>query len=335
MEYAIETINLKKRYPQAKRYRDFLLHLFKKELITAIDGISLTVSRGELFGLLGPNGAGKTTLIKILSTLVLPTSGKAFVNGYDVEKEGKKVRKDIGYVICEERSNYWRLTGRQNLEFFATLNNLSSIEAKKRIDELLALVELTDDSNRLFKDYSTGMKQKLAIARGLLTNPPIVFLDEPTKSLDPKVAKHLREFIKNKICIEQGKTVVFSTHNLVEAEELCDRIAILDKGHLKACGSIQEIRNILAFTRKYILKVDRLTGELQAKLKNLEVIKDIAVPSQEQESIIEIIFKNGKQEQDLFQIIREVNLAGVKIQAFYPKEASLEEIFDQLTEGGK
>ena len=192
----------------------------KKKLI-ALKDINIRVNKGELFGLLGPNGAGKTTLIKILSGLILPNQGNAYVSGYDLARDGKQARRVVGYVVSEERSFYWRLTGRQNLKFFAILNNLSLSEAKYRIDEVIALTGLDDAADRMFKDYSSGMKQKLAIARGLITHPQILLMDEPTKSLDPLAAMNLRRLIKENIVGENKKTVFLATHNLSEAEELC------------------------------------------------------------------------------------------------------------------
>ncbi len=167
MTYCIETEDLSHRFSVIKSYRDLLLHPFAKKEITALREITVGVRKGELFALLGPNGAGKTTLIKILSTLILPSSGKAFVNGLDVTKHDREVRKKIGYVVADERSFYWRLTGRQNLRFFAALNNLAPGDTAGRIRSLFGLVGLEQDADRMFKDYSSGMRQKLAIARGL------------------------------------------------------------------------------------------------------------------------------------------------------------------------
>jgi ABC-2 type transport system ATP-binding protein len=230
MSHIIETFDLTKRYPQIKRYHEIVIHPFQKREITALDGVNIRVKRGEVFGLLGPNGAGKTTLIKTLCTLLLPNEGRALVNGYDIVKEEREVKRCIGYVVNDERSFYWRLTGRQNLGFFAMLNNLTPDRANRRIDEVLQLVGLEANGDKRVKDYSTGMKQKLAIARGMLSDPEVLFLDEPTRSLDPMIAKSLREFIRRNIAEGQGKTVFLSTHNLGEAEELCDRLAIIDRG---------------------------------------------------------------------------------------------------------
>jgi len=214
-------------------------------VITSLDSVSINVSEGEVVGLLGPNGAGKSTLIKILCTLILPTEGKAYVNGYDVVKESGQVRESLGFVTTDERSFYWRLTGRENLQFFATLHNIRSDRARKKVEELLDVVHLKGRADELFLNYSAGMKQKMAIARGLINDPIVLFMDEPTRSLDPGAAKNLRDFIKDHIVKDQGKTVFICTHQLDEAEQLCDRVAILDDGRIKAIGDPKELKSSL------------------------------------------------------------------------------------------
>jgi len=255
MKAVIETFNLTKHYPKIKGYKDLALHPFRKQYTVALKNVNLRIEEGCFFGLLGPNGAGKTTLIKILSTLVLPTEGKAFVNGYDVVQQHRHVRQSIGLVVNDERSFYWRLTARQNLDFFATLNNLSSPEKEGRIDEVLHITELYKDANRRFSDFSTGMKQRLAIARGLLSDPAIIFLDEPTRSLDPLSARHLRKFIKEEIVCKHNRTALLATHNLYEAEDFCTHIAIINNGAIKACGPIDDIKAQIKSGRSYILRL--------------------------------------------------------------------------------
>lgn len=335
MKYAIEIVDLVKNYQPLKKYKDYFISPFKRNIIPALKGVNLKIEEGEFFGLLGPNGAGKTTLIKILATLILPTSGKACVAGYDVAKEDRLVRKSIGYVISEERSSYWRLTGRQNLEFFASLNNLKGAEAKKRIDELLEITELENDADRYFKDYSSGMKQKLGIARGMLTDPQVLFLDEPTKSLDPITARHLRDFIKKEIVLRQGKTVLFATHNLVEAESLCDKIAIIDKGVIKTCGSLSEIRKILIRKKRFIIIFEKIEERAVEKLKSIKSITDIKIPasSSQEDNTCEIELDGDGQE--ISGIIKELALLDIKLLSFYPVIPSLEEIFSHVTEKGE
>jgi ABC-2 type transport system ATP-binding protein len=325
--YAIQSFNLTKKFPKTKRYRDLLFHPFKQEKITVLKNINLQVKKGELFGLLGPNGAGKTTLIKILCTLILPNEGKVYINGLDVTKNPKKVRKLIGYVVADERSFYWRLTGRQNLAFFATLQNFNSIQRESRIQEVLRIVRLEDKADEMFMKYSTGMKQKLAIARGILTNPKILFMDEPTRSLDPLAAQELRSFIKEKIVKEQGKTVFLATHNLQEAEELCDRIAIIDQGEIKACGTREEIEKVLGVRQRYVVKLDSSNG-IKGRLQRLITDNQFVLLSTEllkDGLLVEIESVNGKK--NISGLIRDITMAGGRISACYPKENSLHEVF--------
>lgn len=229
----IEIVNLKKEFK--KGTKSFL----------ALDNINLRIMDAELFCLLGPNGAGKTTLMKILSTIILPTTGCAFINGYNVVKEEEKVRSLIGLLSADERSFYARLTLRQNLYFFASLYNLKPKQAKKRIEELISLLEIEVDIDKKFQECSTGIKQRLTVVRALLSNPKIIFIDELTKSLDPLVAQTIRKFVKEELVTRQKKTVLFATHNLKEAEELSDRLAIMDKGKILACGTIDELRQTI------------------------------------------------------------------------------------------
>lgn len=206
----------------------------------ALKAVDLSVAEGEVFALLGPNGAGKTSLVKILCSLVLPNGGRARVAGYDVVMKQEHSRRCLSLVLGEERSFYWRLTGRENLEFFGALYGLSQEVTAARI----VLAADTLGLNRLdvrYQEYSTGTKQRLALARSFLNDSRVVFMDEPTRSLDPEAAGLLRRAIKD-FASRDGRTVFFTTHNTLEAEALADRIGILVGGRLKACGTLEELR---------------------------------------------------------------------------------------------
>jgi len=244
--YSIETEDLTKRFMLDRGFLDFIRNSGKNDSITTLDRVNIRVQEGEVLGLLGPNGAGKSTLIKILCTLILPSEGKAYVSGWDVVKDGQKARSSIGFITTDERSFYWRLSGRENLQFFAMLHNLPGKMARARVEELLDIVNLKNRADEPFFGYSAGMKQRLAIARGLLNDPAVLFMDEPTRSLDPGAARNLRSFIKEHIVGERGKTVFISTHQLDEAEQLCDKIAILDEGRIKAHASPSELKGSLS-----------------------------------------------------------------------------------------
>ncbi len=334
MSYVIETINLTKRFPQLKSYRELLMHPIRRKHITALENVNIQVKKGEIFGLLGPNGAGKTTLIKILCTLVLPSEGSAFVNGYDVTRDGHQIRKLFGYVISEERSFYWRLTGRQNLKFFAKLNNLSTWQMNRRIREVVELTGLEDYIDKRFHDYSTGMKQKLAIARGMLTDPQILILDEPTRSLDPVTANNLRRFIKDVIVSEKKKTVVIATNNMQEAEELCNRIAIINKGRVKYCGLLEEVKRIMNDKDRYVLRLQGTFNYLHKKLNSLNFNGIIVSLSPESSSnngsLCRLKVNSGKE--NITEIVERLIMSGIKMESCYPEESSLNEIFARITE---
>ncbi len=207
----------------------------------ALEDISFSLDKGRILGVLGPNGAGKTTLLKILATLILPDKGSVVINGcrLGIDDDDDKIKSFIGLVSSQERSFYWRLTGRQNLEFFAAMYGLEN--AKGKIEELFDLFEIDYQDNR-FDSYSTGMKQKFALMRGLLNDPGLLLLDEPTRSLDYTTALNLRNFIKENLVRKKGKTVIFTTHNMDEAMDFCDLFMILHKGRLYAMGTLDELR---------------------------------------------------------------------------------------------
>jgi ABC-2 type transport system ATP-binding protein len=238
MSYAIETNNLTKYFIPGS----FLDPFKKAQLIKAVDNVNISIEESKIFGLLGPNGAGKTTLIKLLCGLILPDSGGALLAGYDILKESQKIKSIIGLVNGDERSFYWRLTGRQNLEFFASLYDLDKRKARSRIEELANLLQI-DNLNRRFMEYSTGEKHRLAIARGLLHNPQIIFMDEPTKSLDPNASFNLRNLIREVLVDKLKRTVFLTTHQTKEAEELADYLAIMDEGKIKTFGTLAELKS--------------------------------------------------------------------------------------------
>jgi ABC-2 type transport system ATP-binding protein len=222
---SIETIDLRKEFKNT----------------VAVDGINLKVKKGEVFALLGPNGAGKTTTISMLCTILKPTSGVAFVNGFDIVKEQDEVRKSIG-IVFQDPSLDDRLTGRENLEVHTALYGVK--DRKKRIKEVLELVDLVDKSDMLVKTYSGGMKRRLEIARGLIHHPEILFLDEPTLGLDPQTRSRIWEYIKS-LAENEGITIVLTTHYMDEAENLCDRIAIMDYGKIIALGTPEHLKRSL------------------------------------------------------------------------------------------
>ncbi len=231
MGFAIETHNLTKVFRKSRNSET-----------VAVDGVSLTVPTGSVLVILGPNGAGKTTLLRILAGLVLPSAGKAKICGLDITQENGRAKSLVGVSLGDDRSLYVRLSGRQNLEFFAALHGMSRREAQQRIDELGNLLDIPLDQS--VQVSSSGIRQRILIARALLHDPAVLLLDEPTKSLDPASAQGLRGFIKETLADGLGKTVLIATHNLAEAESLGDQIAIMKDGRIHGCGSLDTLRGI-------------------------------------------------------------------------------------------
>ena len=234
----IVTKDLSKTY-RVKIPKGFLKSTYKE--IRALENVNLSISEGEIFGLLGPNGAGKTTLIKILTTLLLPDKGEAWVNGYNVVKDAEKVKASIGVMLMGERSLYWKLTGRENLEYFGSLYRIPTNVLRKRINWVIDFLGIQDFVDRLVEGYSSGQKMLLAFAKSLINDAPILFLDEPTVTMDPRNAAMIRNLI-NKLNKEHNKTILLTTHLMHEAEQLCDRVAIIDKGRVIAVGMPDELK---------------------------------------------------------------------------------------------
>ena len=267
MDYAIEGFELEKSFAKKRSLAELITKPFSAPgRVQALRGVDLHVKTGEIFGLLGPNGAGKTTLVKILSCLILPDRGRALIGGCDVRQENQ-VKAKLGFVHSDERSFYWRLSGRDNLKFFARLYDVPGKRIASRIDELLQKVDLTEAAPRRFSDYSSGMKQRLAIARALLHDPPILLMDEPTRSLDPAACLSLRRLIKDELAGRDGKTILLATHNLREAEVLCERIAILVQGTVRQVGTIAEVRRWGINERQFRLEVSHWREEMAAPFR--------------------------------------------------------------------
>ncbi len=214
----------------------------KDELIYAVNEVDLQIKKGELFGLLGPNGAGKTTLVKCLSTLLLPNAGTAVINGHDIIEDPIAARESIGITTGGERTLYWKLSGRDNLRYFASLYGLSSEQADERVDYLLETMGLTGKQYERIEKYSTGMRQKVSICRALIHDPPVLLLDEPTLGLDPSFSRFIRSFIRKDLNEKGGKTILLTTHYMDEADQLCDRIAIMNDGKIVAVDTPENLK---------------------------------------------------------------------------------------------
>jgi ABC-2 type transport system ATP-binding protein len=340
--FSIQTVDLTKRFAK-KKHRGFFGFLRRKQLkknqkensdvTVALDKVNIKIRPRELFGLLGPNGSGKTTMIKCLSTILIPDEGTAIVNGFDIRKETSMVRASLGMVVGGERTLYWKLTARDNLMYFSSLYKMQRRYAKERVDELLETFQLSDRADERLEDYSTGMRQKVAIARALLHDPPILLLDEPTLGLDPSFARQIRKQIRE-FSKKQGKTVLLTTHYMDEADQLCDRVAFINNGKIVAVETPNRLKAMVKETELVEVTVYSPPAGIEKYLRSLlpkaEVVKLISgneakgVPSR-----IKII--GGTTEEHVGKIIDALRQKNVRIGGLNVGVPTLEDVFIKLT----
>ncbi|MHB8643714.1 MAG: ABC transporter ATP-binding protein [Gaiellaceae bacterium] len=292
--------------------------------VEAVRGVTFSVESGELFGLLGPNGAGKTTTIKMLITLLLPSGGAARVLGYDVVRDAREVRKRIGYVFGGERGLYDRLSALDNLRYFAELYAVPPRRQKQRIGELLELVGLAGREHERVEGYSRGMRQRLHIARGLLHDPPVLFLDEPTIGVDPVGARELRTTIAQ--LVQAGKTVLLTTHYMFEADQLCDRIAMIAKGVIVAEGTPTDLKANVAEGRVIEIEVFGVDELVAERLRGVAGVVAVAVEQREQAHVLSVQIESGR---ELTQILL-AQLDGAHVGRVSSREPTLEDAYISL-----
>src|SRR5438309_5862607 len=316
---AIEARELRKTYTTTRG-------VFRRERVerAALRGVDLKIAPGELFGLLGPNGAGKTTTVKILTTLLLPTSGVARVLGHDVVRETGQVRRRIGFVFGGERGLYWRLSGLDNLRYFADLYRIPPAVSRRRIPELLERLGLLGRERDRVVLYSRGMKQRLHLARGLLNDPDVLFLDEPTIGLDPVGARELRLIVRE--LADAGKTVFLTTHYMFEADAICDRIAVIRDGAIVAEGTPSSIKTLVQDQGIVEFEVVGMPVERLAGLRGLPGVTSVAISEHELAQVVTVHCARPAEVMTQLGVI----LDGINLQKVSSREPTLEDAYVQL-----
>ncbi|MBB6698145.1 ABC transporter ATP-binding protein [Clostridium algidicarnis] len=326
MGSAVEVKNLKKCFITKKK--KFFKTIDKKEF-KAVDDISFDIYKGEIFGFLGPNGAGKTTTIKMITGLLRPTSGQVKVMGKDVDKNQMEALRNLGTVLAGDRSVYWKLTGRENLEYFASLYGCSNKEAKERASRMLKKLELQEKADVLVEKYSTGMKQKVALGKALISEAPVLLLDEPTLGLDPQSALNLREIILN--LKSEGKTILLTTHYMEEADFLCDRIAIIDGGKIIALDTPKNLKKGINKLKLIKIEVNKSNDEMINAISKIDRLERVSskYDDEKRNYILTIHHNNGDEIiQPILDILshNECSIQNIKV-----AEPSLEDVFINLT----
>ena len=322
-DHAIETKDLGRIYKIRSNKKEKKV---RKELV-ALENVNLTVERGELFGLLGPNGAGKTTLIKILTTLLSPTSGWARVATHDVIQNPHLVRPRINMVSGGESSGYGLLTVRENLWMFSQFYGMPSREANQRIVDLLTRVGLEDRIHTKSSDLSTGLRQKMNIVRGFMTDPEVLFLDEPTLGLDVGAARDVRKLIRNWMDTDKSRTLLLTTHYMVEAEELCDRVAIINKGQVLACDTPSNLKRKLQRDAIFEIETSPLNGLTPQMLESQPEVRKAALTQIEGGAKLQLILE---EESALASVINILTQKEVKVKHLSKREPTLEDVFMDL-----
>ncbi|MFQ6059623.1 MAG: ABC transporter ATP-binding protein, partial [Anaerolineae bacterium] len=288
----------------------------------ALKGVNLDIYPGEIFGLLGPNGAGKTTLIKCLTTLLLPTNGTAWINGYQIGRHEDQVRASVGCMLMGERGLYWKLTGRENLDFFGSLYHIPPALRRKRSQEVIDLMGLGEIIDRTVETYSSGQKMKLAFAKALINNAPILILDEPTVTLDVPSARELRAIVRD--LNQQGHTVLYTTHQMAEAEELCHRVAIIDHGEIIALGTVEELKATLE--QEGVIRVEGVIPNVAYEaVRALSGVRETALTCED--GLAKLIVVSPHPRHLLPELIRALFDHGAIIEDIAPAQVTLEDVF--------
>ena len=334
MTLAAETIQVTKRFRRDLGYRS-LIFPRSRRYVTALKDVNIRIDEGEAFGILGANGAGKTTFLKILASLSLPNEGQALVFGHDVARDARAIKGLVGFVVIDERSFYWRLTGRQNLRFFGTMNNVRGRDQDTLIESICHRLDLSSALDMRVLQYSTGMRHKLAIARALLGDPSLLLMDEPTRSLDAEAAQNFRQFVREELVERQGKTVVMATHNLEEARYLCDRVAILHEGELVACDSTGPLLGGAWSAQEVTIRVDGLPAGANTALEGLPGVHRVSpVRSVDGNGVAELDVLLDDPKVQVPLVLESIYLAKGRVFLCQPKSVSFADLVQRYVNGG-
>lgn len=321
-----------KRFARRRTWREIARAPFSAPRATAVHDVSFAVREGEVFGLLGQNGAGKTTLFKMLSTLLLPDAGRASIAGRDVASEGAAVRALVAPVIANERSLHWRLSARENLRLHSALQGLHGGSARTEEERVLGITGLTDTGTRMVAEFSTGMRQRLLIARALLGRPRVLLLDEPTRSLDPISARDFRAFLLETVVRGEGCTVLLATHDADEVWDLCDRVGVLERGHLLAVDATAVLRHRAGGNRHRLwVRADATAAALTAAATAGVVLEGRGTSVEAGWETFECVIGAGAE--GAARVLRTLAAAGVEVARFERTEPSLADLIERVVAG--
>jgi ABC-2 type transport system ATP-binding protein len=322
---AVEVLNLVKTYPVHRRMREVLRRPFEQPQTTVLDGLSLSLESGEILGVLGANGAGKTTLLKIIAGVVAPTAGAVRINGLDLQTARQKATAEVSYCFAEERSFYWRLTGRENLQFFAALDDLHGTAARSAIDELAERLRLRAHIDRPFSQYSSGIRQRMALARSLLRSPRVLLLDEPTRSIDPVEARNIWQLLRDEFVLEHALAIILVTHQPSEAIAVCDRICRLEGGKLTAYTASHARNEHCPGHPTFKITLKGLQPRDLLRLQGLRGVRDLEYSERGSQQYLEISCENAGPV--LPELLAALALSGAEVQSLLRDDHRQEDAF--------
>jgi ABC-2 type transport system ATP-binding protein len=317
--------HVSKTFPKQFGYVTWLKHRGRPPRKSVVSDISFRVAPGELLGLLGANGAGKSTTLRMLAGLVVPDCGSIVINGVDGRDQPLTMRRHLGLCTSEERAFYFRLTARENLEYFGALAGLRGRELDQQIREVLELLDLGADIDTRFDYFSSGMRQRLAVARALLADPAVLLLDEPTRAVDPIHAQAIRTFVRDELVGRRGKTVILATNLLDEAWELCDRIAVLRSGAIAAIAAPTELNRTIDAGRNYVIVVDRVDGSLLERTRAVPGLLELLMTDEPGGVALRVAL--DAHPRTLTNLLQAVSANGISIASVRPKDPRPADVF--------